>query len=75
MEATGKAFVMEKVAKAAGHDVNRLSFNKYSGVQEWQNDALFLWVNLGKGGDVVNDFLNDGRQVCVPISRLCRFLS
>jgi hypothetical protein len=75
MEATGKAFVMEEVAKAAGHDVHRISFNKYSGVQEWQNDALFLWVNLGKGGDVVNDFLNDGRQVCVQIGRPCRFLS
>jgi hypothetical protein len=63
MEQTGKAFVMEEAAQRSGIDVGNISFNKYSGVQEWKNDALFLWVNLGNGGDVVNDFLNDGRQV------------
>lgn len=63
MEQTGKAFVMEDAAQRSGIDVGNISFNKYSGVQEWKNDALFLWVNLGNGGDVVNDFLNDGRQV------------
>ena len=76
MEKTGKAFVMESAAQRAGIVVHNISFNKYSGVQEWENDALFLWVNLGNGGDVVNDFLNGGRQVrcgvvvigCFPLS-------
>jgi len=63
MERTGKAFVMEEAARRCGMDVNNISFNKYSGVQEWKNDALFLWVNLGNGGEVVNDFLDSGRQV------------
>jgi hypothetical protein len=63
MEQTGKAFVMEEATQRSGIDVGNISFNKYSGVQEWKNDALFLWVNLGNGGDVVNDFLNDGRQI------------
>jgi hypothetical protein len=41
----------------------RLSFNKYCGVQEW-NNAVFLWVNLGsKDNTVVNDFLEDGKQI------------
>lgn len=63
MDKTGKAYVMEEAAIRSGLEVSNISFNKYSGVQEWQNDALFLWVNLGNGGDVVNDFLNGGRQV------------
>lgn len=63
MERTGKAFVMEQVAQRSGIDVVNISFNKYSGVQDWKNDALFLWVNLGNGGDVFNDFLDGGRQV------------
>lgn len=42
---------------------SRLSFNKYSGVQEWDN-AIFLWVNLGgKNNDVVNEFLDRGKQI------------
>jgi hypothetical protein len=69
MERTGKAFVMEESVRQCmsiedPSHVPRLSFNKYSGVQEWKNDALFLWVNLGGPGDVVNDFLQEGRQVC-----------
>lgn len=67
MATTGKAFVMEEAAQRSGLDVHNISFNKYSGVQEWQNDALFLWVNLGNGGDVINDFLNGGRQVSVAL--------
>lgn len=64
MESTGKAYVMQEAAQRSGLQVGQISFNKYSGVQEWKNDAMFLWVNLGNGGDVVNDFLNGGRQVC-----------
>ena len=71
MERTGKAFVMEETARRSGLDVNNISFNKYSGVQEWKNDALFLWVNLGNMGDVVNDFLDGGRQVRCQDSLLC----
>jgi len=41
-----------------------ISFNKYSGVQEWGNQAMFLWVNLNAPNcNVVNDFLDGGRQV------------
>ena len=51
--------------------IPRLSFNKYSGVQEWySNNTIFLWVNLnnnksssGRGFVAANDFLNDGRQI------------
>jgi hypothetical protein len=59
MEKTGKAFVIETTL--GGMDA---SFNKYSGVQEWGNDAIYLWVNVGKkDDDVLNDFLDDGRQI------------
>lgn len=66
MEYTGKQFVMEESARLAveGHDGGRISFNKYCGVQEWGNDCMFLWVNLGPPkSDVVNEFLDEGRQV------------
>jgi hypothetical protein len=59
----GKAFVMEESAQLCSHHSGNISFNKYSGVQEWKN-ALFLWVNLGNGGDVVNEFLDSGRKAC-----------
>eukprot|EP00980_Cylindrotheca_fusiformis_P002714 scaffold627_cov125-Cylindrotheca_fusiformis.AAC.31 len=71
MERTGKEFVIyQSFALAAStKDLerlggSRLSFNKYCGVQEWKN-AIFLWVNLGNNKDnpVVNDFLEDGRQI------------
>jgi hypothetical protein len=69
MERTGKAFVMEESVRqcmSIEDRVPRLSFNKYSGVQEWKNDAMFLWVNLGgPAADVVNDFLQEGRQVSI----------
>ena len=69
MEHTGKAFVMEEAVRRCPPSSDelsvpsKLSFNKYSGVQEWKNDTMFLWVNLGGKGDVVNDFLDNGRQV------------
>jgi hypothetical protein len=70
MSKTGKAFVMEEAARLAAenyyndkHDSSGISFNKYSGVQEWAN-ALFLWINLGAPNcDVINTFLQEGRQV------------
>jgi hypothetical protein len=66
MEHTTKAFVMEESARLAveGHGGGNISFNKFSGVQEWGNDVIFLWVNLhAPGSEVVNEFLDDGRQV------------
>uniref|UniRef100_A0A7S2XW82 Uncharacterized protein n=1 Tax=Attheya septentrionalis TaxID=420275 RepID=A0A7S2XW82_9STRA len=43
---------------------NRLSFNKYCGVQEWRNNSLFLWVNIGgPDNSATNEFLNGGRQM------------
>jgi hypothetical protein len=74
IEKTGKEFVIYKSFERAAHSEDRarleslsssrLSFNKYSGVQEWKN-VVFLWVNLGapNGTTVVNDFLEDGRQI------------
>lgn len=68
MERTGKEFVIYESFRLAAKDQerlqgSRLSFNKYCGVQEWKN-AIFLWVNLGnKDNPVVNDFLEDGKQI------------
>lgn len=67
MSHTGKAFVMEESARLAvsgAAEVSRLSFNKYSGVQEWGNNVMFLWVNLGApNSDVINEFFDGGREV------------
>lgn len=70
MEKTGKEFVVyEAFEQAASQEDqlrlenSRLSFNKYSGVQEWEN-CIFLWVNLGgKGNSVFNEFLEGGHQI------------
>jgi hypothetical protein len=75
MERAGKAFVMEEAAQLCSHYTTNISFNKYSGVQEWKNDAMFLWVNLGNGGDVVNEFLDDGRKVRVIVNECFLFCS
>jgi hypothetical protein len=41
-----------------------VSFNKYSGVCEWNNDGLFLWVNIGSpDAEVQNEFLEGGTQM------------
>ena len=71
MEHTGKDFVVhESFRRAASKEDQerlsdtRLSFNKYCGVQDWGGSVLFLWVNLGvKNAEVVNDFLDGGRQI------------
>jgi hypothetical protein len=70
MAKTGKAFVMEESVRLAAENynisfnsANGISFNKYSGVQEWAN-AVFLWINLGAPKcDVINEFLDEGRRV------------
>lgn len=72
MEFPGKSHVIEEAARRASNkdNVHGLSFNKYCGVQEWQNDAVFLWVNIGANGDVLNDFLDNGRQVRLCMSQI-----
>ena len=70
MEKNGKEFVINESYERAAVEsdklrtegYSRLSFNKYCGVQEWGN-AIFLWVNLGDKGTVVNDFLHGGEQI------------
>ncbi|GKY95255.1 hypothetical protein MPSEU_000487900 [Mayamaea pseudoterrestris] len=65
---TGKAAVMDTSANLASdprqlQTVVQVSFNKYSGVQEWAN-CFFLWVNFGAlNNQVVNEFYDDGKQV------------
>jgi hypothetical protein len=62
MANTGKAHVMNECSRlcsngGGGPDV--VSFNKYSGVQEWGNDVFFLWINLdAPRSTVVNAFHN-----------------
>lgn len=65
LASTGKAAVMEESARIAcpTYTGGAISFNKYSGVQDWAS-SLFLWVNLGApDADVVNEFLDSGRAV------------
>ena len=67
---TGKEYVINESFALAAYPEDqkrlsgsKLSFNKYCGVQEFKN-AIFLWINLGsKDNPVVNDFLDDARQV------------
>ena len=66
MERTGKAFVMEESARRAvsSYAGGPISFNKYSGVQAWGNNVMFLWINLNPPqSDVLNEFPGGGRQV------------
>jgi hypothetical protein len=66
MERTGKAFVMEESARRAvgSYAGGPISFNKYSGVQAWGNNVLFLWINLNPPqSEVLNEFPGGGRQV------------
>ena len=73
MEHTGKETVINRAFMEAAVNADemkrmegvKLSFNKYSGVQQWSNGA-FLWVNMGneaQSNTVVNEFLDDGKLV------------
>jgi len=63
LSSPNKSSVIEHANYHSGNPPG-ISFNKYSGVCEFSN-AIFLWVNIGvQDGDVVNEFLNGGRQVC-----------
>jgi hypothetical protein len=68
VERTGKECVVNASFTLAASYVDKqrlggtkLSFNKYSGVQEWKN-CVYLWINLNMA-DSPNDFLDDGRQI------------
>lgn len=72
LETAGKAIVVNssaKLSKAFSNDSSSsigtmLRFNKYSGICEWENDVIFLWVNIGAPESVVvNNFLQGGRQI------------
>ena len=71
LSSTGKAFVMQTSVQLAASDAavtsapsTSISFNKYSGIQEWANNVVFLWVNLhAPQNEVRNDFTHQGRQV------------
>jgi hypothetical protein len=70
MHQSGKEYVINKTFELASSTQDqqrlsgtKLSFNKYCGVQEW-NNAIFLWINLGsKDNTVVNDFLDGGSRI------------
>ena len=69
MEITGKAAVVEEAAQqfSAGQSdysiINGISFNKYCGVQEWNGNRVFLWVNLGgPQTGYVNNFAEEGKK-------------
>ena len=72
LECTGKATVIDAALEASAEAYSGmfytaagpLSFNKFSGILEWQNDAMFLFVNINApGADVVNEFLDGGRKM------------
>lgn len=76
LSATGKAHVMLESARVAARvsehsthtapsSLTTISFNKYSGIQEWKGDTIFLWINLvsTQKKNKNNEFLNNGRQV------------
>jgi hypothetical protein len=65
LSTTGKAAVLQHANFMCGNRILDVSFNKYSGVCEFQNDVVFLWVNgtfpstgatNTPGSDVRNDF-------------------
>ena len=67
LASTGKAAVMDTSATRAADrrqfTGGQVSFNKYSGVQEWAN-CFYLWINFGApNNQVVNQFYDSGRQV------------
>jgi len=63
LAATGKAAVIEHANFMCGNG-RGVSFNKYSGVCEFQNDVLFLWVNQNSpDAELRNEFLNGGKQL------------
>lgn len=63
VEKYGKAPVIELACDLSGNS-SIASFNKYSGVCEWQNKSFFLWVNFGgPNADTENQFLDKAEFV------------
>jgi hypothetical protein len=70
LEQTGKEYAIIRSFEAAASSSDQellvgahLSFNKYSGVQQW-HDCIFLWVNLGtKDKAIANEFLDGGTKI------------
>jgi hypothetical protein len=57
LSSTGKAAVLAHACCMCDKEQN-VSFNKYSGVCEFQNDVIFLWVNMNTpDSEVKNDFV------------------
>lgn len=57
LSSTGKATVLAHACCMCDKEQN-VSFNKYSGVCEFQNDVIFLWVNMNTpDSEVKNDFV------------------
>ena len=71
LEYTGKVTVIDAAVEASAEangmshpPGGTLSFNKFSGILEWENDAMFLFVNINApNADVVNEFLDGGRKM------------
>jgi hypothetical protein len=73
MASHGKAWVMMESYRRAATPVGELmpsgiSFNKYSGVQEFGNNVMFLWINFRNSNcddscSHLNEFLKDGRHM------------
>jgi hypothetical protein len=73
MASHGKAWVMMESYRRAATPVgvsspSGISFNKYSGVQEFGNNVMFLWVNFRNSNcddscSHQNEFLKNGRHM------------
>ena len=71
LEYTGKVTVIDAAVEASAQangmshtPGGTLSFNKFSGILEWENDAMFLFVNINApNAEVVNEFLDGGRKM------------
>lgn len=68
LKSTGKSAVVCVAALCnlsitSSFKVETLRFNKYSGICEWKNDTIFLWVNIGGPNSVKNEFLFGGKQI------------
>ena len=60
---TGKKAVIDHASLMCGNAPD-ISFNKYSGVCEFRNEAICLWVNIGDlKAELQNQFLDGGEKV------------
>lgn len=69
LQSTGKSAVIDV---STNFDTNQsVSFNKYSGICEWKNHSLTLWVNIMDDTEQTypNQFLEGGRKVNTKSSK------